>query len=107
MNLYKCVVYDKEKNRKSINLEFESKSQINSYANSNELKIVSIKEIKPKNLNKKLRDREIKILCKEMSILLESGCEITKIFNILKAQSNKKLRQYSIKSQIIFKREIL
>lgn len=92
MSLYKCIVYDKEKNRKSINLELESKSQINSYANLNELKIVSIKEIKLKNTNGKLKDREIKILCKEMSILLESGCEITKIFNILKSQSNKKIK---------------
>lgn len=92
MNLYKCIVYDKQKNRKSIKLEFESESQINSYAHLNELKIVSIKQAKFKNLNKKLKDREIKILCKEMSILLESGCEITKIFNILKSQSNKKIK---------------
>lgn len=92
MNLYKCIVYDKEKNRKSIKLELESKNQINSYASLNELKIVSIKEIKIKNTNSKLKDREIKILCKEMSILLESGCEITKIFEILKSQSNKKIK---------------
>lgn len=92
MNLYKCIVYDKQKNRKSIKLEFESESQINSYAHLNELKIVSIKEIKSNFRNKKLKDREIKILCKEMSILLESGCEITKIFDILKSQSNKKIK---------------
>ncbi|MBO3444684.1 type II secretion system F family protein [Clostridium sp. CCUG 7971] len=92
MNLYKCIVYDKQKNRKSIKLEFESESQVNSYANLNELKIVSIKQAKFKNSNKKLKDREIKILCKEMSILLESGCEITKIFDILKSQSNKKIK---------------
>lgn len=92
MNLYKCIVYDKEKNRKSINLEFESESQINSYANLNELKIISIKEMKVKNSSKKLKDREIKILCKEMGILLESGCEITKIFDILKSQSNKRIK---------------
>ncbi|MGX4601395.1 type II secretion system F family protein [Faecalimicrobium sp. JNUCC 81] len=92
MNLYKCIVYDKQKNRKSIKLEFESESQINSYAHLNELKIVSIKEIKSNCRNKKLKDREIKILCKEMSILLESGCEITKIFDILKSQSNKKIK---------------
>lgn len=92
MNLYKCIVYDKEKNRKSINLVFESESQINSYANLNELKIISIKEMKVKNSSKKLKDREIKILCKEMGILLESGCEITKIFDILKSQSNKRIK---------------
>lgn len=92
MSLYKCIVYDEKRNRKTIKLELESKNEINNYANYNKLKVVSVKEIKLKNRNVKLKDKEIKILCKEMGILLQSGCEITKIFNILKSESNIKIK---------------
>ncbi|MCR8746140.1 type II secretion system F family protein [Romboutsia lituseburensis] len=39
----------------------------------------------------KIKDKELSILCRQMSILLESGCEILKILDILKKQSNKKI----------------
>ncbi|MEG1310717.1 MAG: type II secretion system F family protein [Romboutsia sp.] len=45
-----------------------------------------------KNKNK-LKDKELRILCKELSILLESGSEITKILDILKSQSNKRIER--------------
>ena len=59
-------------------------------------KYINKKNIKPKsNLNKsnkKIKSKELKVLCKQMSILLKSGCEITRILNILHEQSNKKLK---------------
>ena len=48
------------------------------------------------NLNKsnqKIKSKELKVLCKQMSILLKSGCEITRILHILHGQSNKKLKR--------------
>ena len=43
-----------------------------------------------KKSNQKIKSKELKVLCKQMSILLKSGCEITRILNILYEQSNKK-----------------
>lgn len=43
--------------------------------------------------NQKIKSKELKVLCKQMSILLKSGCEITRILNILHEQSNKKLKR--------------
>ncbi len=45
-----------------------------------------------KKSNQKIKSKELKVLCKQMSILLKSGCEITRILNILHNQSNKKLK---------------
>ena len=42
--------------------------------------------------NQEIRSKELKVLCKQMSILLKSGCEITRILNILHEQSSKKLK---------------
>lgn len=36
-----------------------------------------------KKSNQKIKSKELKVLCKQMSILLKSGCEITRILNIL------------------------
>lgn len=90
MNLYKCVVYDKDKKRKTIKVNLEPNQKINEYAKNNKLNLVKVKKI-DKNSNEKIKDKELKVICKEMSILLESGCEITKLFNILKNESNKKI----------------
>ena len=46
-----------------------------------------------KKSNQKIKSKELKVLCKQMSILLKSGCEITRILNILYEQSNKKLKR--------------
>lgn len=32
-----------------------------------------------KKSNQKIKSKELKVLCKQMSILLKSGCEITRI----------------------------
>jgi len=45
-----------------------------------------------KQSNQKIKSKELKVLCKQMSILLQSGCEITRILNILHEQSNRKLK---------------
>ncbi|RDY24443.1 type II secretion system F family protein [Romboutsia maritimum] len=91
MKSYKCVVYDTYNIRKVIKFNLESKNDIVEYANNNNLKIVSIKENQIIKKGNKLKDKEIKILCKEMSILLRSGCEFTKLLYILKKQSKRKI----------------
>lgn len=40
----------------------------------------------------KVSNKELRVICKEIGILLESGCEITKIFQIIEGQSSKKVR---------------
>ena len=48
---------------------------------------------------KKLRNKDLKVFSKEMSILLKSGCEISKILRILINESNGKLK--SVLKQIL------
>ena len=45
-----------------------------------------------KKSNQKIKSKELKVLCKQMSILLKSGCEITRILNIVHEQSSKRLK---------------
>ena len=87
MGLYECVVYDEYKNKKLLTLELDSLEEINNYANQNNLNIVKVSLKKEKRI--KIKDKDLKLICKKISILLESGCEITKILDILKSQSNK------------------
>ncbi|MBQ3423561.1 MAG: type II secretion system F family protein [Romboutsia sp.] len=42
--------------------------------------------------NQEIKSKELKVLCKQMSILLKSGCKITRILNILHEQSSKNLK---------------
>ena len=46
-----------------------------------------------KSTSQKIKSKELKVLCKQMSILFKSGCEITKILNILNEESNKKIKR--------------
>ena len=39
-----------------------------------------------------MSSKDLKILCKEIGILLESGSEITGLFQVLEKQANKKLK---------------
>ena len=56
----------------------------------NNFKIASIKNIERNIFERKKVDyKDLRILCNEMSILLESGCEITKLFEMLKDNSSK------------------
>ena len=90
MSLYECVVYDEYKNRKLLTLELNSVEEVDIYADKNNLNIVKV-SLKKEKLTK-LKNKELKLICKKISILLESGCEITQILNILKSQSNKNLK---------------
>lgn len=98
MNSYKCVVYDSKKKRKTITLNLQSKDEIINYANLNGMKVVSIKSENKLLSRKKMKDKELRVFCKEIGILLESGCEITGLLEILKKQSNKD--DYNLISQI-------
>lgn len=90
--MYKCIIYDEENNRKVLNLKVDSKSEVYSYVEKNKLKVVDIKERKSFFKRRKLKNKDLKVFSKEMSILLKSGCEISKILRILIDESNDKLR---------------
>ena len=93
MESYKCVVYDEKNKRKIINLEFESEDDVLKYAKVNNLKLSSVKKKRKLfSTRKKLSSKDLKILCKEIGILLESGSEITGLFQVLEKQANKKLK---------------
>lgn len=93
MESYKCVVYDEENKRKVLNLDFEYEEDVVKFAKQNNLKVSSIKKKKSIfNFSPKLKNKELKILCKEIGILFESGCEITRLLEILESQANKKLK---------------
>ena len=58
------------------------------YTNQHNAKVKTNSKIS----NQKIKSKELKVLCKQMSILLNSGCEIIKILNIIHEQSSKKLK---------------
>jgi len=90
--LYKCIIYDEENNRKVLKLNIDSKDEVYSYADKNRFKVVDIKERKSFFKGRKLKNKDLKVFSKEMSILLKSGCEISKILRILIEESNDKVR---------------
>ena len=89
--MLKCIVYDEENKRKVLKLNLHSEEEALDYARNNKLKIVDIKVIKDL-LGRKLKNNDLKIFSKEMSILLKSGCEISRILKILISESNNKLK---------------
>lgn len=91
MSIYKCVVYDENKKKKKIKVDLDSEESLNEYISSNNLRIVEIKNTSKDKKKHKIKDNELKIICKQMSILLESGCEITKLLSILVQESNEKI----------------
>lgn len=90
--MYKCIIYDEENNRKVLKLNIDSKDEVYSYADKNRFKVVDIKERKSFFKGRKLKNKDLKVFSKEMSILLKSGCEISKILRILIEESNDKVR---------------
>ena len=90
--MYKCIIYDEENNRKVLNLKVNSEAEVYSYVEKNKLKVVDIKERKSFFKGRKLKNEDLKVFSKEMSILLKSGCEISKILRILIDESNDKVR---------------
>ena len=90
MGKYKCIYYDEYNERKIDKFNFDSEEDIINYAIMNNFKIASIKNIERNIFERKKVDyKDLRILCNEMSILLESGCEITKLFEMLKDNSSK------------------
>lgn len=89
--MYKCIVYDDENKRKVLKIDIESEEELYSYAYKNKLKIVDIKKSIEFVKRKKLKNNDLKIFSKEMSILLKSGCEISRILRILINESNNKV----------------
>lgn len=90
--MYKCIVYDEENKRKILKLNMESEVEVYSYAERNKLKIVDLKKRNQFLKRRKLKNKELKVFSKEMSILLKSGCEISKILRILISESNDKIK---------------
>ena len=92
MNTYKCIFYNEDNERKILKVNLESEEDVINYATKNKFKIASIKNIKPFSFKStKINYKELRILCNEMEILLESGCEITKLFEMVKLNFNKKV----------------
>ncbi len=91
--MYKCIVYDEDNNRKIIKVDTYNKEDVYSYAKNKKLKIVKIQEYKNIFDYKKLKDKDLKIFSKQMSILLTSGCEISKILDTLISESKGKLKK--------------
>ena len=88
MDSYKCIVYDQENKRKVIDLDFEYEEDVLRFAKENNLKVSSIKKKRSVfNFSQKLKDKDLKILCKEIGILFESGCEITRLLEVIEAQA--------------------
>ena len=57
------------------------------------IKHINKNKSNPKLTNQKIKSKELKVLCKQMSILLKSGCEITRLLDILQEESSKKLKR--------------
>lgn len=92
MSAYKCVFYDEDNKRKVLRLDLESEEDIVNYAIEKNLKIASIKTDKVATIKEeKISYKDLRILCNEIGILMESGCEITKLFELIKLNSNKKI----------------
>lgn len=90
--MYKCIIYDEENNRKILKLNTDSKDEVYSYVKKNRFKLVDIKERRMFFKASKLKNKDLKVFSKEMSILLKSGCEISKILRILIDESNDKVK---------------
>lgn len=90
--MYKCIMYDEENNRKVLSLNVNSEDEVYSYAEKKKFKVIDIKERRLFFKRKKLKNKDLKVFSKQMSILLNSGCEISKILNILIDESNNKLK---------------
>lgn len=89
--MIKCIAYDEDNKRRVLKLNLDSEEEVLSYASYNKLKIVDIK-IRKEIFKIKLKNKDLKIFSKEMSILLKSGCEISRILRILIDESNGKLK---------------
>lgn len=91
MALYDCVVYDKFNKRNKIKLEFNSEEEIERYEEECEIKIISKRKIVHSNISK-IKQKDLSELCKQLGMLLSSGCEITQSLNNIKSNCNSKTK---------------
>lgn len=90
MSKYECILYDEEGNRKNIKLEFESEKDLDLYAKENNFKIACTKILK-ENKMKKLKNKDLSIICNQLGMMISSGCEITNSLNTIRSNCNSKI----------------
>lgn len=91
MNSYKCVFYNENNKREVQRVILETEQDVIKYATKNNYRIASIEKELNLLRESNITYKELRILCNEMGILLESGCEITKLFEMVRLNSNKKV----------------
>lgn len=90
MSKYECILYDEEGNRKNIKLEFESEKDLDLYAKENNFKIACTKILK-ENKMKRLKNKDLSIICNQLGMMISSGCEITNSLNTIRSNCNSKI----------------
>ncbi|WP_373598912.1 type II secretion system F family protein [Paraclostridium bifermentans] len=90
MSKYECILYDEEGNRKNVKLEFESEKDLDLYAKENNLKIACTKILK-ENKIKRLKNKDLSIICNQLGMMISSGCEITNSLNTIRSNCNSKI----------------
>ena len=83
MNSYKCVFYNENNEREVQRVILETEQDVIKYATKNNYRIASIEKELNLLRESNITYKELRILCNEMGILLESGCEITKLFEMV------------------------
>lgn len=91
MAIYECIIYDKNGKRSKVKLDFESYDELDSHARERELKLINVKKKEPKTC-KKIKNKELSIICKQLGMLLSSGCEITQSLDNIKSNCSNKLK---------------
>ncbi len=90
MSKYECILYDEEGNRKNVKLEFESEKDLDLYAKENNFKIACTKILK-ENKMKRLKNKDLSIICNQLGMMISSGCEITNSLNTIRSNCNSKI----------------
>ena len=62
--MYKCIFYNDENKKKKITLDIDSKEEVIKYANENNMRIISVKEVQAFFSRRKLKDKELKVFSK-------------------------------------------
>lgn len=90
MSKYECILYDEEGNRKNVKLEFESEKDLDLYVKQNNFKIANIKTLR-ENKIKKLKNKDLSIICNQLGMMISSGCEITNSLNTIRTNCSSKI----------------
>ena len=90
--MFRCIAYNEKNERKVLKLNMNNEDEVLHYAKLNNLKIIDIKKTRQLFRRKQLKNKDLKIFSKEIHILLKSGCEISKILQILIEESNTRVK---------------